>query len=254
MESFDTTLDAVCLASRIILESGGETYRAEETVEKMCQGLHIPHVEVLALPTGLMLTLMTEDGASVSRIVRVRHRSTDLKRVDDCNAVSRQVAAGQMNAGEALEKLGEIHCAPALRLPWMVPVGALSAASFTIMLGGGWLDFCVSFVCGAVVQLALPVLSRRRMPGMLGGLVVGFLITLITMVSTLFSSAINIEPIISGAVMPMLPGLATTNAIRDTIRGDLVSGGARFTEALLTAVMLAAGICIMLSMWGGMGL
>ena len=51
--------------------------------------------------------------------------------------------------------------------------------------------------------------------------------------------------------MPILPGLATTNAIRDTIRGDLVSGGARFIEAILCAVMLAAGIGLMLSMWGG---
>ena len=48
--------------------------------------------------------------------------------------------------------------------------------------------------------------------------------------------------------------MATTNAIRDTIRGDLVSGGARIIEAMLCAVMLAAGIGLMLSMWGGMKL
>ena len=56
MDALTITLDAVCLASRIILENGGETYRAEETVERMCQGLGVRHVEVLALPTGLMLT------------------------------------------------------------------------------------------------------------------------------------------------------------------------------------------------------
>ena len=41
--------------------------------------------------------------------------------------------------------------------------------------------------------------------------------------------------------MPLLPGLAMTNAIRDTIRGDLLSGIARATEALLIASSLAAG-------------
>ena len=29
MDSMTTTLDAVCLASQLILENGGETYRAE---------------------------------------------------------------------------------------------------------------------------------------------------------------------------------------------------------------------------------
>ena len=70
MDTLSTTLDAVCLASQMILESGGETYRAEETVERMCQGLGIPKVDVLALPTGLMLTMTLEDDSTLSRIVR----------------------------------------------------------------------------------------------------------------------------------------------------------------------------------------
>jgi len=74
MDNMAVTLDAICLASKIILESGGETYRAEETVERMCAGLHISRVDVLALPTGLMLTLDTEDHKSITRIVRVHNR------------------------------------------------------------------------------------------------------------------------------------------------------------------------------------
>ena len=65
MEQMAVTLDAVCLAARIILESGGETYRAEETVERMSRGLQIPQVDVLALPTGLMLTLEAEEGSTI---------------------------------------------------------------------------------------------------------------------------------------------------------------------------------------------
>ena len=105
MDTLSTTLDAVCLASQMILESGGETYRAEETVERMCQGLGIPKVDVLALPTGLMLTLTLEDDSTFSRIVRVHNRSTDLGRMDQCNDISRKVASGRMDAEEALKAL-----------------------------------------------------------------------------------------------------------------------------------------------------
>ena len=208
-------------------------------------------VDVLALPTGLMLTLETDEGNTITRIVRVRNRSTDLGRMDRCNDISRKVASGHMSADEALRALREIqHTAPQRR--WL-PVGAsaLSAASFTVMLGGSWTDFGVSFFCGALVQLVLPPLQKMRVPVLISSMIAGALTTLMALVSTLAVPGVTIEPVISGAIMPLLPGLAVTNAMRDTIRGDLVSGGARVIEAILSVIMLAAGIGLMLSMWGG---
>lgn len=251
MEPIAITLDAVCLASQIILECGGETYRAEETVERMCRGLKVPQVDALALPTGMMLTLTLEDDSSLSRIVRVHNRTIDLTRIDECNCVSRQVAAGKLSAREALDKLREIHRPRPERRWLLIGASALSAAGFTVMLGGLWIDFFVSFFCGAAVQFVLPPLGKRRVPALLSGLIAGALTTLLALMGSLLLTGVHVESIISGAIMPLLPGLATTNGIRDTLRGDLVSGGARIVEALLCAIMLAAGIGLMLSMWGG---
>ena len=254
MEAIVTALDAVCLASQMILESGGETYRAEETAERMCQGLGIPQADVLALPTGLMLTLTLDDGSNLSRIVRVHDRTIDLGRIDQCNAVSRQVAAGKLSARDALTQLKQIHQTRKDRRWLLVGASALSAASFTVMRGGLWMDFIVSFFCGALVQFLLPPLHKRRVPTLISSMIAGALTTLMALTGTLALPGVHVEPVISGAIMPLLPGLAATNAFRDTIRGDLVSGGARVIEAMLCCVMLAAGIGLMLSMWGGIGL
>ena len=253
MDSISLTLDAVCLASRIVLESGGETYRAEETVERMCHGLGVDQVDVLALPTGLMLTLTLPNDSSISRIVRVRNRSIDLNRLDECNDISRRVASGRMSAQEALDALEKIKRPKKDKRLLLIFASALSAASFTVMLGGGWMDFFVSFFCGALVQLVLPPLARMRVPPLISSMFAGALTTLMALIGTLFFPSVVIEPVISGAIMPLLPGLATTNAMRDTIRGDLVSGGARIIEAILSVMMLAAGIGLVLSMWRGGG-
>ena len=58
----------------------------------------------------------------------------------------------------------------------------------------------------------------------------------------------NQTSIIIGAIMPLLPGLAITNAIRDTVNGDLVSGVARTADALLKAVAIAAGVGAVLAL------
>lgn len=251
MADMNVMLDAVCLAARIVLENGGETYRAEETVEHMCKGFGISKADVLALPTGLTLTIAKGDGhPAYTRLVRVRNRNTNLERLDACNAISRQAAAGKLGPQEALQALQGMQQA---RLPHpllVVLFGALSGAFFCIMLGGMAEDFVVAFLCGLTIHGSMPLFTKCRIPGILGGLLSGFLAAQIALLCSCIYP-IHLEPTISGAVLPLLSGLATTNAIRDTIKGDLVSGSARITEAVLTAVLLAAGICIALSMWGG---
>ena len=40
------------LAGRIILENGGETYRAEDTVTRMAQAMGMTEVDVFGIPSG----------------------------------------------------------------------------------------------------------------------------------------------------------------------------------------------------------
>ena len=49
--------------------------------------------------------------------------------------------------------------------------------------------------------------------------------------------------------MLLVPGLAITNAIRDTISGDLVSGLTRAAEAFFIAISIAVGTGAVLSFW-----
>ena len=41
--------------------------------------------------------------------------------------------------------------------------------------------------------------------------------------------------------MPLVPGLAMTNAVQDSMRGDLLSGLSHGMQAILTACMVAGG-------------
>ena len=45
-----------------------------------------------------------------------------------------------------------------------------------------------------------------------------------------------------GDIMPLIPGIMMTNAIRDFLLGDTISGALRLTQALLLAGVLALGI------------
>ena len=59
----------------------------------------------------------------------------------------------------------------------------------------------------------------------------------------------NYDSIIVGAIMPLLPGMAMTNAVRDIVQGDLLSGTTRIVEAILVGVAIAVGVGVVLKLF-----
>lgn len=59
----------------------------------------------------------------------------------------------------------------------------------------------------------------------------------------------DLDKIIIGSVMPLVPGLHITNAVRDLMAGHLVAGLSKGAEAFLTAFAIGSGIAIVLSIY-----
>ena len=55
---------------------------------------------------------------------------------------------------------------------------------------------------------------------------------------------LNIDKIIIGDIMLLIPGIAITNAMRDMLAGDTVAGALRLIESLLWAGALALGYMV----------
>ncbi len=63
----------------------------------------------------------------------------------------------------------------------------------------------------------------------------------------------NLNAIVIGSIMIFLPGVAFTNAVRDTLAGDMLSGASKGIEAVIVAVSLASGVGIAIKLWGLLG-
>ena len=55
---------------------------------------------------------------------------------------------------------------------------------------------------------------------------------------------------IISSIMPLVPGVAFTTAMRDTLNGDYAAGMARILEAIVVALAIAAGVGLGLISWG----
>ena len=96
-------LNVVVKAGKMLIESGAEIYRVEETMIRLCQSY--PDVQIadsFVTGTGIMLSI-TVDGKTSTRIGRVRSKSVDLNLIDMINSLSRRVSQDPISVDE-LEK------------------------------------------------------------------------------------------------------------------------------------------------------
>ena len=235
-------MEALQLAGKIIMENGGETYRAEETICRMGQGLGLSEVESFAVPSGLFISYRREEGMLETSVKRVYRQDRNLKRVDETNRVSRLVAAGEMGCGEALEELKKIEKMPGdFAKAWTIAAAFLCAAGFTALFGGGWIEIALAGLVAAVVQCVSKMTERLHMKWMTSAIAGGFLTALLPALAMRLLPDLIRDAVFAGAVMPLVPGLAMTNAVQDAMRGDMVSGLSHGLQALLTACMIAGG-------------
>ena len=149
---------------------------------------------------------------------------------------------------QGFAQLEELSRTPPQPLWQGLLANGLSASFFALLFHGGGFDFAVALVCGLLTRLLGLPFSEDSVSSTLYALLSGALSAVVAVLSVRFFHMGNQTPIIIGAIMPLLPGLAITNAIRDTVNGDLVSGVARTAEALLKAVAIAAGVGTVLAL------
>ena len=225
----DLIIRTARLAGRLLLENGAD-------------------VSVISLPTGTIYSFVDEDGVPHSEVVRTKSRTTNLSVVSRVNAISRAVTAGSLSMEQGFAQLEELSRTPPQPLWQGLLANGLSASFFALLFHGGGFDFAVALVCGLLTRLLGLLFSEDSVSSTLYALLSGALSAVVAVLSVRFFHMGNQTPIIIGAIMPLLPGLAITNAIRDTVNGDLVSGVARTAEALLKAVAIAAGVGTVLAL------
>lgn len=250
-EYTDLLLESAELAALIVLESGGETSRAEEIAAIICKNGGSDEVQTIVLPTGSFITLNDESGRKLSSASRIRSRGVDLYKVERANEYSREYCAGSISLSVLNEKLKALRAERLYRASHTVLAAGASAAFFTLLFEAAFsfsvlFDIAVAFIATVLSQLAGRSSRVKNTYQFTVTFISSIIIALISLSSVKLFGIGNLDCIIVGSIMPLLPGLSLTNAIRDTVMGDIISGTVRIAETLMIAMGIAAGVGVVL--------
>lgn len=233
-----------------MLISGAETVRVEDTVSRICKSYYDCRVDVTSYMNAIFVSMdistcsHEEDSpAIVTQTRRVLSTSNDFTVLEDLNTLSRYICANHPEYDYITQQIAEIKAERPN--PYKLLLGyIMSAAFFALMFGGTWLDA----VCSGLISIYIFYLKKsvdRRLDNQL------IRIFLLAFACGVGACLLHISPIpvqmdmiMIGNVMLLIPGLALTNSLRDLMTGDIVSGTLRLVNSLLIAVFIACGFVL----------
>lgn len=241
--NYKLLVDTAALAGELMLGNGAETYRVEDTMYYILQTAKSDSIEALALLTGIVVTVNDKSLEQPLTIMKtVNDRTTNMANIIRINDISRKYCAGSISLEEAYERLHKLDGKQYNRTLYNISVVGI-AIGFAMMLGGNAKELIVTGVVSALLAGVITLGKILHWSGIFVNTLGGMEIALITMLfKGILFPEMNMDIVIVGAIMPIVPGVAITNAIRDTLQGDYLSGCGRILEAFLTAACVAIGI------------
>ncbi|WP_207941826.1 hypothetical protein DOK78_002651 [Enterococcus sp. DIV2402] len=247
--SKELVVETCLLAGKIMMESGSEVYRVEDTMKRIATNANEPNSVSYVTATGIFMGLRN---SHYTQVENVGTRSINLEKVVAVNQLSREFAEHKIDLLILHNSLKKIdYDTPVFPLWLQIVCAGVMSCLLMYAFGGSSYDFVATAIIGmigfTVNYYANKILKLQFFDNFLASFIIGVL----ALLSVKLHWANNVDNIIIGAVMPLVPGVAITTSFRDILAGHLISGLARGTEAIIIAASIGVGIATAFMLFGG---
>lgn len=237
-------LETAVFAGNILLESGAEIFRVEDTILRIAHTYGVTSCNTFIMSSGIFTTAGGPDEEYFAKVRHIPLSAVRLDKVEAVNQLSREIVNGQHTVEEAYALLDGISKMP--KKPGLLRVAAsgLGCGSFCFLFGGSLHDCAAAFAAGVVLYSYLLLLDGRKLSKITVNISGGAVATLCAFITCYIGLGNQLNQVIIGSIMPLVPGVSFTNAIRDIADGDYIAGSVRMIDALLIAFCIAGGVGI----------
>ena len=237
-------------AGELLIRNGAEMYRAEETIIRISEAGGVRNITPFVTPT--VLFIANGDGENVLYTKNIKKRSNNIAKITLVSDFSRNFVEGRIDISEAMDCLRKIDQYKGYPYRFVLFATGIGCGLFAVLVGGKFGDFVAAFFASYIAVFSDKIMARSRTV-FTGNFVASMFVGIISIISFEIKLVDNLDNIIVGAALALVPGVAFTAGIRDFISGDLISGIARIGEAVLVAIAIAFGVGSILMLYSILG-
>lgn len=244
-------LNLAVRAGEVLLRNGAEITRVQDTMKRILESFSITDHHIFVISNGIFITVAENSEAPLCVVRHIAQSRLNLSRVVQVNTLAREIVSkqGRCDIEEYMERL--TSCERSAGNPFWLQLLACATGCgcFAYILGGNAWDSCAAFAAGLPLQCFLSYGGRHGMNPYIERILAGALATLCCELLLLAGVGSVLDRMIIGVIMPLVPGVAITTAIRDLFNSDYLSGVIHMADAVLIAISIAVGVGTMLYAW-----
>ena len=248
-------VDVTAHAGSLLLRSGADITRVEDTIGHMMRSFGVPKYDIFTITNGIFLSASDseDEDNSYTRICEVPKNSSDLGKVDMINTLSRDIADGKCDLDGAEARLAEIEKVRTYKPLFTIIAASVASGAFSFLFGGSYTDALLAALIGFSYYYLFIVLDRAKLSKLLSNAICGCILALLTVGFVKLIPGVNMDKVIIGAIMPLIPGVSFVNAVRDIAAGDYISGAIRMIDAIVVAAGIAVGVGVTILVFSKIG-
>ena len=236
--------DAIMLAGKIMIENGADMTRVDDTLYRIAKNGGIKDPKIFETITGIMISVADNN---IAQVEPIQNHGIDLEKVSRVNDVSREFQDKKLTIEQMYVKLKEIdQKVPVFAWHWQLLAAFIISSPLLMMYGGKWQDFLSAGIISVIGYSVYYEIKMNFKIRFVNEFLSSFTIGLLAVLAVKYHLGTQLDMLIIAAVMPLVPGVAIMNSVRDILAGHLLSGIARGAESLLTACAIGFGIALVL--------
>ena len=243
MQNIDE-LETVLYVGNLLLSSGAEIYRAEETMHRIADAMHIKDLDAYVTNRGIFASGNVPGKGIESRIMSVPDKELNIDKIEAVNELSREVCSNRMDLLYLKTSLQNIANMGEQNVAEKILSYFLGAGCFSYAIGTSFRDSLCAAIIGSLVGFYM-IWSKYRIKSRV---LITIIASVLTAVLSHFCVAIGLGSklsfIIIGAMMDLVPGVAFVNSVREFSQNNFATGQTLLTSALLTCVSMASGVAL----------
>ncbi len=253
-ETLRDVIDLALWAGQMLLQTGADAERVEETVHRIGTDLGAEWVDALVSPNALIVTTTSGDEFR-TKVRRVNNMGVNMAIVEGISHLTHRVTEGKMDRFAVRAELERLDELPREYNRWVVVLTVgFACAAFCQLFGGDFPVTVVTFFASAAAMFVRQELTSHHFNNFLVVIGTAFTAGLIASLATTLQLGERPNLALMASVLLLVPGVPLINSIQDMIRGHIVIGLVRGITGLVISLCIALGLLLAMQLMGVSGL
>lgn len=234
-------VELVVLLAKQLQNNGIPAHRMEETFATVCKILNLEG-DIFSSPNGLMVNVGVK-GNPKTFFIKAPYGDLNFEKLDKIDKVYEDIVTQKISTSAALETLSEIEKSPK-RYRSLIEIlfFGVSTGSAARLFGGGYAEIAVSFIIGCFIGFLIDLTTKLPRIGRMLIVISSLFASAFAKLSVMYLSNYSVEIATITGLIILIPGFSFTVSIIELVNGHALAGTARFSNTMITLLMIGLGI------------